>query len=214
MTEPSSILLVFGREPVPGKTKTRLGRTLGMDTACELYCQMLSYVLEMSREVSNERRLYLPAGDVVQGERFALEGWTQHPQVSGDIGARMKGAFEEAFAAGAERAVLVGSDIPSLTADILERAFAALDEAEMVFGPARDGGYYLIGQRAPSRNVYDNITWSTAEVWSQTEAHLQTQGISYAVVDVLDDLDDEDALHRYLTEGGPCPLALPEKLSD
>lgn len=111
------------------------------------------------------------------------------PQGEGDIGERMKRAFDEAFEDGALLVVLVGSDIPGLTSEILERAFEGLRRCGMVLGPAMDGGYYLIGLRQPVPLLFSGISWGSDRVLTQTLKAAETLGLTVELVDTLRDID-------------------------
>ncbi|HEV2146923.1 MAG TPA: TIGR04282 family arsenosugar biosynthesis glycosyltransferase, partial [Longimicrobiaceae bacterium] len=129
----------------------------------------------------------------------AVRGWLGEPaaylpQREGGLGERMRGAFEEAFAAGYRRVVIVGSDLPGLSAGLLRRAFALLDAHEAVLGPARDGGYYLLGLRRPVPELFEGIAWSTGEVFAATVARLRQARIEPALLETLADVDEVEDL--------------------
>jgi hypothetical protein len=131
------------------------------------------------------------------------------PQAEGDLGERMRGAFDAAFAAGFRRVVIIGSDLPDLSAELLGRAFALLDGHQAVLGPARDGGYYLLGLRRPTLEVFRGIAWSTGEVLAATVARLWEMGIEPALLETLSDLDEAADLppgwREWATAGEPRP---------
>src|SRR5688500_6328265 len=106
----------------------------------------------------------------------------------------MDNAFEAAFAAGHERVVIVGSDLPGLPAEVVQRAFVVLESSPAVVGPARDGGYYLLGLRHRVEGLFSDIPWSTSEVLPLTLDRLRASGIEPGLLDVLSDLDQADAL--------------------
>jgi rSAM/selenodomain-associated transferase 1 len=122
------------------------------------------------------------------------------PQVRGDLGQRMAASFEQAFAAGAEAAVLTGSDVPGLNSQIVRAAFEALDASPVVIGPASDGGYYLIGMRAPGAPLFEGIEWSSERVLVQTEALAGAQGLVVARLSELHDVDTVEDLVRWRQE--------------
>jgi rSAM/selenodomain-associated transferase 1 len=112
------------------------------------------------------------------------------PQHEGGLGERLRTAFDEAFAAGFERVVVVGSDLPGFSARHLRQAFGALDRASAVIGPAADGGYWLLGLGRPVDGVFDGVPWSTADVFARTVGRLKSAGIDPAVLPVLADVDE------------------------
>lgn len=186
-------LIVFGRQPVAGKVKTRLAEEIGAEEACSVYQELLLKTLKVGRGVNASRYLYLPPGDRFDPGEGYSPGW----QSGSDLGERMQGAFMDAFSLGHRRVVLIGSDCPYISADLLGRAFSFLDESDTVFGPATDGGYYLVGQRAPARDLFSGIPWSTDRVWELTQMKLNESDWSCSVLDILEDIDDWESLVRY-----------------
>ena len=186
-------LIVFGRQPAAGRVKTRLAKEIGAEEACSVYRELLQETLEAAAGVDAVRYLYLPPGDRFDpGQAFSLR-----EQSGSDLGERMDSAFRDTFSAGHRRVVLVGSDCPYLTPDLIGEAFSLLDESETVFGPAKDGGYYLVGQRTPARDLFSGIPWSTERVWELTRARLGKQNWSCSVLEKLEDIDDQASLERY-----------------
>lgn len=137
---------------------------------------------------------YAPAdaGDAVRA--WLGDGPLYLPQAEGDLGARMKDAFLRAFKDGAERVVIVGSDLPEVSASLLRRAFEQLDAHPAVVGPARDGGYYLLGLRGMIEGIFEGIEWSTSSVLRETLERLRGAGVEPATLEVLADVDTVDDL--------------------
>jgi rSAM/selenodomain-associated transferase 1 len=127
----------------------------------------------------------------------AFPKWAVRPQVAGGLGQRMAASFAQAFAEGAGTVVLTGSDIPGLGGRLVCAAFEALGEAPVVIGPARDGGYYAIGMRAPGAPLFEGIEWSTARVLAQTEALARSQGLEMAYLPELEDVDGVQEYERW-----------------
>ena len=114
------------------------------------------------------------------------------PQCDGDLGCRMAAASGEAFADGAERVVIIGSDCPDLATETLARAFALLDDADVVLGPATDGGYYLVGLAAPRDELFDGIPWSTPDTLRVTLEVARARGLRVALLEEKRDIDTAD----------------------
>jgi rSAM/selenodomain-associated transferase 1 len=117
-----------------------------------------------------------------------FEKKVQHP---GDLGERMQQAFETAFSAGAQKVVIIGSDCPELSGALLDQAFATLDHADFVLGPVPDGGYYLLGMKAPAPALFEDIAWSTETVREKTLEKMAALGKTCALLPVLADIDTE-----------------------
>ncbi|RLD54345.1 MAG: glycosyltransferase, partial [Bacteroidetes bacterium] len=105
------------------------------------------------------------------------------------VGNRMKNAFADSFKNGFEKVVLTGSDIIGLTPNIIEKAFAELDKSDVVLGPAKDGGYYLIGMNKLHVGLFQDIEWSTEKVLSQTLKAVKHLKLSHSIMPELSDLD-------------------------
>ncbi len=183
-------LVLFFKNPVAGKVKTRLAATVGHVKALEIYISLLKHARRTARAVQADRFVYY--SDFIDLE----DEWTEPAfhkrlQRGADLGLRMHHALEEVLA-GSEKAVLVGGDIPGLSPGIIEAAFVALDEAPVVFGPAADGGYYLVGLRQPQPALFTGMQWSTSQVLEETLARCRRAALDYRLIDTLCDVDTEE----------------------
>jgi uncharacterized protein len=190
------VLGLFAKEPVPGRVKTRL--TSDPARAARVAEAFLLDLLDRFRAV--EARLILAYSpptalpyfrQIIDG-RIALL-----PQVDGDLGRRMAAFFTTQLAAGASRVVLLGTDSPTVPLDHIEQAFAALAEADLVLGPATDGGYYLVGCARRVPPVFDGVAWGTADVLRQTVDRLADPGYRLALLPPWYDVDTPDD-YRFL----------------
>jgi rSAM/selenodomain-associated transferase 2/rSAM/selenodomain-associated transferase 1 len=201
----SAHLIVFGRYPRVGKTKTRLIPALGPVGAAALQKRLAEKTVATARQTAiriGARLVFCHDGGREQQLRQWLGGRPIHfrPQATGDLGRRMHLAMQCAFDGGARRVVLVGTDIPGLTAAILEQAFAALDEKDLVIGPSIDGGYWLVGMTRPE-NIFDGITWSRPDVLENTLTLARRKGMTPGLLDPLNDLDTPGDLAREMGPG-------------
>jgi uncharacterized protein len=191
-------LLVFARDPVPGQVKTRLIPALGAAGAADLYRQLLEHTLRTAAAVPGvSRTLWIDRPDPGPWvrEAAAAHGMALATQCAGDLGQRMQQALTAALA-GADRAVLIGSDCPGYDASYLEQAFARLECQDAVLGPAADGGYVLIGLRRPAPGLFEGVDWGTHRVLGQTRARLHRLDLRWAELPTLHDLDTADDLRR------------------
>lgn len=188
------ILGLFAKEPRPGQVKTRLAAATSPDWAARVAEAFLLDAVDRLAAVEARRVLaYTPAtaepyfDGVVRG-RFALA-----PQSDGDLGRRMADFFTEQLRTGAEAVVLLGTDSPTVPLDFIDRAFRELEQADVVLGPASDGGYYLLGCARRLPPIFEAIAWSSSRVLGQTVARLGEPPWRLAVlppwydVDTLDD---------------------------
>ncbi len=181
-------LAIFARAPVLGRVKTRLARLAGDEVALAAYRELLGLTLE--RLVSGTGRFEPEIW--VEGDPSALSaqpGLRVVEQPSGDLGERMAAAFDDGVS------VLVGTDIPPITSDYVERALDELARADLVLGPTEDGGYCLIAMTTPQAQVFEGIPWSTPDVLTATLA--AAEGLSVELLEPLWDVDDAAGLARW-----------------
>ena len=194
-------LVVFTRYPEPGKVKTRLIPKLGPEGAAAQQRQMTE------RTVGTARRLLKSLDGVSLEVRFDgreagdMARWlggdlVYRRQDPGDLGEKMFRSMAVAGDEGAKETVLIGTDCPELTLDILKKAFEALSNADVVLGPAKDGGYYLIGLKRPdkTKTLFRDVSWGTETVMAETLAAAEALGLKTAFVDTLHDVDREEDL--------------------
>ena len=186
-------MIVFIRYPEPGKSKTRLIPALGPRQAADLHRKMTEYTLSWARRWEERFSGSLQVQFTGSGEEPFLE-WlgsdlSYRPQSEGDLGERMHEAFRRAFQERMEKAVIVGTDCPRLNEDLCRKAFEELDRNEVVLGPAKDGGYYLIGLRRPIKDLFREIPWGTGEVLAKTRGIAQNLGIRVFLLEPLEDVD-------------------------
>lgn len=191
-------LIVFTRYPEPGKTKTRLIPVLGAEGAATLQRQMTEHTLAQVKELQSER-LVSATICFAGGNQQLMQNWLgtsfdYQPQSDGDLGRRMAIAFETTLEAGTQSVVIIGSDCPDLNAQLMMQAFQALEQHDLVLGPARDGGYYLIGLRRLIPELFTGISWSTTEVLQQTMNIAQKLELAVASLPLLSDVDRPEDL--------------------
>ncbi len=191
-------LIVFTRFPEPGRVKTRLIPHLGAERAAELQRQMTLNVLEQAAMLGRRRRLDVEVsfdgGTIEDMRRTFGRTWRYRKQVGRDLGTRMHHALASARREGMGRTVLVGTDCPGVSVELLEKAFRILESREFVFGPAEDGGYYLVGGRDVPADLFDGVRWGSDTVLEETLDRLARRAATVGFVDRLRDVDDPDDL--------------------
>jgi len=203
-------LALFAKEPSPGRVKTRLCPPLSPSEASHFYsCLLADAAGEMAALRRVRRYLFLDPPDSVERiARGTFAGFERLPQRGVDLGMRMLAAASIAFRRGALRVVIVGADCPALSAERVRHAFRELREgAAAVFGPARDGGYYLVGLSSPDACLFEGIPWGTASVLRETAARCRASGAPFSLLPPERDVDTyEDLLAlREWTAGNPTP---------
>lgn len=207
-------LILFTRFPQPGTTKTRLAPVLGSQGAADLQREMTEHVTRQIRAFTTRHPMAVDirfaGGTARQMQKWLGRGFNYDPQGTGHIGKRMRAAFADAFATGAAAAVLIGSDVPGISALGLKKAFLALKRHPMVVGPAADGGYYLIGLRADTfsrigRRLFDDCNWGGGTIFAETMRRAGQDGRRGWILEKLADVDRPEDLpvwRQALRRGG------------
>jgi uncharacterized protein len=164
--------IVFTRYPEAGKVKTRLIPALGEQGAAALHKKMAEHTISVERALQRlvpcDLEVWFVGGDLALMQGWLGEDLTYQLQPDGDVGDRMRLAFQSIFDRGYKKAAIVGTDCPDLTPEILAQSFGALEDNPIALGPAIDGGYYLIGLQYLIPELFTGIPWSTANVLQET----------------------------------------------
>ena len=199
----SAALIVFAKAPVAGQVKTRLCPPLTPDEAASLHGSLVLDLLERCQTVKGCDRIL--AGSPTPEHpffsamktRFKIPIWDQ---IGDDLGARMGHAFQSALGSSYHSVLIVGTDIPGITVSLITTAFKNLQDHDIVLGPTVDGGYYLIGLRTPVPELFENIPWSTDQVFSLTEEKINALGLTLTVLPILRDLDTVEDLQVFVQD--------------
>jgi rSAM/selenodomain-associated transferase 1 len=191
------VVLVFQKNAILGKVKTRLASGMGEARALEIYRHLIQSTYSVLEDMSAPVWTYF-SDFIPETVNTPLEkSFVQEGQ---DLGERMANAFARSFELGMDKVVLIGTDCPTLQSQHLNQAFEALTHSDLVVGPATDGGYYLIGMKRRADYLFEGITWSTAEVLSQTLAVATAHGLHFTLLDELSDIDTQEDWERYRSQ--------------
>ena len=193
-------LTIFTRYPEPGLTKTRLISALGEEGAAKLQKKLtedtIQKIEQLMKTSTIEPVICFEGGDLVSMQNWLGPDRLYQSQGQGNLGEKLKKAFGDAFAAGAQRVVTIGCDCPGLSRKIVGRAFDALYMKDLVLGPATDGGYYLIGIKYSIDALFEDIPWGTDKVFEKTVSLAQQLDLSIEILEELHDVDrPEDLTH-------------------
>jgi len=193
-------LTIFTRYPEPGFAKTRLIDTLGEEGAADLQKKLTEETLEKIEQLVKSSTvqpvIYFEGGDLGTMGKWLGPDRLYKPQARGNLGEKLKKAFNEAFSRGTQRVVTIGCDCPGLCQKHISRAFDALYFKDLVLGPAADGGYYLIGLKYPIKELFEDIPWGTDKVFEKTVSLAKHLGLSIETLEELHDVDrPEDLRH-------------------
>ncbi|HYE76940.1 MAG TPA: TIGR04282 family arsenosugar biosynthesis glycosyltransferase, partial [bacterium] len=192
-------LMVFARYPAPGRVKTRLAAQVGEDLATGLYAAMAAEVWRVALQAQAAgiaQALLFCDAPMGYDCRYWLTGAADYyPQAQGDLGQRLAAGFRDLFRAGYTRVAAVGTDCVALTPNMIQGAFEALVEAEVVLGPSTDGGYYLCAMRRYHRGLFEGIPWATPKVFEATIQRTAQAALPALILPVHTDVDTaEDAM--------------------
>lgn len=193
-----NLLIIFVKNPVIGKVKTRLAKSIGFENALNVYQYLVKRIQLVSKDIKVDK-LVLYSDVIPNEDGFSDEIYKKGLQEGIDIGQKMNLAFENAFKDGYKNVVLIGSDIINLSEDLLITAFDLLQNNDLVFGPAHDGGYYLIGMTEKHPDLFVGIPWSTANVLKETLKKCEQENLETQHLKTLSDFDVIDDA-RYLKD--------------
>ena len=202
-------VIVFAKNPVPNQVKTRLAPTLSPEQAATLYTAFLTDWCEVLTKLPSVDLIiaYTPAEAQSDLQALIGDNATYIPQIGADLGERLTSATQWVTEQGYTKILLVGSDSPTLPMSYILKASTRLDSRDVVIGPSTDGGYYLIGFSATNIAmtvpfIFEEIAWSTAEVFQQTVARIQSRKVSFGLLPPWYDIDtaeDLAFLHAHLS---------------
>ena len=188
--------MIFVKNPVRGKVKTRLAKTIGEERALAVYNDLLRYTCNVTRNIDCFKVVFY--SDFIDNNDLWEESVFQKEiQTGKDLGERMKNSFRLMFGSGFKKIVIIGSDCLEISPRIIDEAFRILDYTEVVIGPASDGGYYLMGLKQIHDFLFDNKSWSTSSLLNETIEELIREGVGFSLLPELSDIDEEqDLLNR------------------
>ena len=191
------VVLVFEKNAILGQVKTRLAAGIGEQPALEIYKYLVQLTYSALEALPVPVWTYFSDFIPESNHQTVEKSFVQQGQ---DLGERMANAFASTFGAGRDKVVLIGTDCPRLKSQHLVQAFEALNHSDLVLGPARDGGYYLIGLKSGAGYLFEGIAWSTSQVLSQTLHVAYQHGLIVTLLQELDDIDTQEDWQRYSSQ--------------
>ena len=196
-----NLLIIFTRNPVLGKVKTRLAKTVGDKTALDIYTFLLKKTKEITLDSPCDKVVYY-SEKIIKNDIWNCNSFKKEVQSGEDLGAKMKNSFYDAFENNYRKVVLIGSDIYDLESYHINEAFKKLDTNDVVIGPALDGGYYLIGLKKMHPKIFDNKRWGSSTVRKDTLKNLEKVDVHLLPVlndvDVIEDIEHHPAFTKFL----------------
>ena len=194
-------LIIFSRLPIGHETKTRLAPILNESQRKELHLAMWHDIFIEAVKLSASTDIFLywtGSGNISDYREHLPPSFILREQYGENLGERMRNAMQDIFSSGYTRAILIGSDIPSLKAGNLAKAFGLLDDNDIVIGPSGDGGYWLIGMRGFFPEAFDVKSWGNSDVLTETAETLRRSGIVFGFADTLNDIDTPEDVRDFM----------------
>lgn len=187
-------IIVFTRNPELGKVKTRLAKTLGDQSALDIYTFLLQYTEKTIREINYNKAIYY-SETIHQNDLWNDNIYSKYLQTGNDLGERMFNAFQDAFNSQFEKVIIIGSDLLDLKPHHIHEAFESFETNDFVIGPAKDGGYYLLGMKKINPIIFKNKAWGTSSVLKNTLNDVEHFKVK--LLEELNDIDTFDDMKHY-----------------
>lgn len=185
-----ALVIVFVKNIKLGTVKTRLAKTIGDFGAFEVYTELVKITEKATQALAFDKRIYFSTA--VVDSQWPNDYKTVQKGI--DLGERMMNAFKDGFKAGYKKIVLIGSDLPDINATHISKGIDALDTSDVVFGPAEDGGYYLVGMSQLEETIFTDKPWSQPNLLTETLQELHNNNVSVSTLDTLNDIDTYEDL--------------------
>ena len=185
--------MIFVKNPVEGKVKTRLAKTMGAEKAFKIYLELLEHTHRVSKGLAVDKAVFY-SDEILTGDVWDGGNFQKYKQEGSDLGKRMFNAFKFAFSKNYRKVVVIGSDCFDITPKIIKQAFDVLPQNNFVIGPTHDGGYYLLGMTALHTTLFKNKKWSSEDVFHDTLIDIRNMNGSYKLLPELTDIDTEEDL--------------------
>jgi len=196
-------LIIFVKNNVAGKVKTRLAASVGNKKASEVYQFLIDHTKKQVSQLNADVFVFY-SPEIQTDDQWKTQNLVKKLQSNGDLGERMHNAFIDVLNAGYDQAAIIGSDCFGLQTSILENGFSQLQSNDIVIGPANDGGYYFLAMKQPHAFLFENKDWSTAQLIEQTLVSIKESDKQYHLLEVLNDIDTIEDLKneglQYLVE--------------
>ena len=187
-----SLLIIFTKNPTLGRVKTRLAKTLGDEKALSIFKKLLAQAAKTASEWSGDVWVFY-ADFLPEKDLWSAVACQKFLQKGKGLGDRMAHAFEKGLAV-YEKVVLMGTDIPGISTQVVDDAFSKLEQHDFVIGPTFDGGYFLVGMKEHHSYIFQDMEWSTPFVFVQTKDKILDRNQTVSSLSPLTDIDYESDL--------------------
>jgi len=198
-----NLIIVFTRNPELGKVKTRLAKTIGNQSALNIYNYLLNHTEQTIRNIHCDKAVFYSV-KIRVNDIWNSNIYQKLQQKGKDLGSRMSIAFKYAFENNYKKVIIIGSDLFDLKPKHISTALNMLDKHDVVIGPAQDGGYYLLGMKKKHSNIFENKAWGTSTVLKDTLKDLQHLDVFHLEelndIDTFEDIKDNQTLKELITK--------------
>ncbi len=203
LVQADNLLLIFTRNPELGKCKTRLAATVGDQIALDIYNFLLSHTVKFTENINAAKEVHY-SDEIWEDDIWDSAFYRKKLQIGKDLGERMEHAFRQGFEKGYKKIIIIGSDMFDLSGSDIENAFLRLDHVDVVIGPAKDGGYYLLGMKKLKTDIFQNKNWGTDTVLNDTLNDLKNENVQLLEtkndVDLYEDIKNNVAFRHFLKD--------------
>ena len=182
-------IIVFVKNPELGKVKTRLAKSIGEEGALKVYKFLLNYTKSIVGNAGADKLYLFHHEEIIKSNKWSILNCENKLQSSGDLGVKMENAFNYVFSKGYKSVVVVGSDCLEITSELIDKSFLELENYNSVIGPAKDGGYYLLGLNKMIPEIFQDMPWSKSNLLEETIKKLKLENLNYQLLPTLSDVD-------------------------
>jgi len=201
LVDSKNLLLIFTRNPVLGKCKTRLAATVGDEAALKIYKFLLQHTVDFTKDLHTAKQVYY-SEEIWKDDVWDSKVYDKRLQSGQDLGVRMANGFQDGFASGFEKIIVIGSDVFDLNKSDIENAFLKLSDNDYVIGPASDGGYYLLGMKKFNPMLFNNKKWGESTVLSDSLSNLRNEKVALLDerndIDLYEDIKDNEVFYPFI----------------
>ncbi len=183
-------LIVFVRNPELGKVKTRLAKTMGDEKALKVYKKLISHTHDIIKNIDCDKYVFY-SDEIIANDLWENNIFQKELQAEGNLGDKMAAAMEKTFLKNYDSVTIIGSDCFNLEQNHVENAVSSLMYNDVVIGPAKDGGYYLLGMKKFYEDLFDVEAWSTSTVFDETLQICKSKFLQVVILQTLSDVDVE-----------------------
>lgn len=201
-THDQNTVITFCKYPVDGNVKTRIAKTMGNEFAVRIYKLFAERTFEglLKTDEVTSYIFYSEKEDREKIKKWAGPEFLLEIQEGNDLGEKMYNAFKKVIDRGSSKTIIIGTDIPDMSSDIIKKALLALNNSDVVIGPGNDGVYYLLGMKKLHKNLFTDIEWNSNSVLQATLEKISALNLSYSMLPELIDIDTDEDLREWLAK--------------